>query len=75
MSIEDIEAPGDPFNFARHLIERNAGRSEKTAFIDDYGSLSYGELAERIRRVAAGLRHLGLRREERVLLLMQDCAD
>ncbi|MEZ5537721.1 MAG: benzoate-CoA ligase family protein [Thiolinea sp.] len=75
MSIEDIEVPGEVFNFAQHLIERNAGRAEKTAFTDDYGTLSYGELAERIRKVAGGLRHLGIRREERVLLLMHDCAD
>ena len=37
------------FNAAHDLIERNlrAGRAGKTAFIDDAGSLSYGELGER----------------------------
>jgi len=63
------------FNFAQHLIELNAGRPQKTAFVDDAGTLSYGDLAVRIRRLGAGLRALGLRREERVLLLMHDCND
>jgi len=63
------------FNFAQHLIELNQGRPAKIAYIDDRGSLTYAELAERIRRFAAGLLGLGLRREERVLLLMQDTND
>ena len=63
------------FNFAQHLIECNAARPEKAAFIDDLGALSYGELEQRLRRLAAGLRSLGMRREERVLLLMHDCND
>lgn len=65
--------PPARFNFAQHLFERNAGRDGKAAYIDDLGRLSYGELAEQARRVAAGLAALGLRREERVLLLMHDC--
>ncbi len=65
--------PPARFNFAQHLFERNAGRDAKAAYIDDLGRLSYGELAEQARRVAAGLAALGLRREERVLLLMHDC--
>ncbi len=65
----------DRFNFAQHLIECNAARPSKAAFLDDTGSLSYGELEDRVRRLAAGLRSLGIRREERVLLLMQDCND
>jgi benzoate-CoA ligase len=64
-----------PFNFAQYLLQVNAERADKIAFIDDHGTLSYGQLAERVRRVAAGLRGLGIRREERVLLLMHDCAD
>jgi len=63
------------FNFAQHLIECNAARPDKAAFIDDLGALSYGELEQRLRRLAAGLRSLGMRREERVLLLMHDCND
>lgn len=70
-----LAPPTDPFNFADHLLQLNAGRAAKTAFIDDRGTLTYGELDDRVRRFASGLRALGIRREERVLLLMQDCAD
>ena len=73
MTLPHVPAPGPRFNFAAHLIERNIGRPAKTAFIDDHGTLSYGELAERIRRMAAALLAAGVRREERVLLLMHDC--
>ena len=63
------------FNIAEHLMARNQGRSAKTAFIDDRGSITYGDLAVRIRQLAGALLASGLRREERVLLLMQDCID
>ena len=73
MTLPDtIPAPGERFNFAAHLLQANAGRAAKPAFVDDRGILSYGELDDGVRRVAAGLRALGLRREERVLLLMLD---
>jgi benzoate-CoA ligase len=71
----DVAAPPDRFNFAQHLLALNEARAAKAAFVDDDGRLSYCELAQRVRRVAAGLTALGLRREERVLLLMQDCND
>ena len=71
----EVRAPSSPFNFAEHLIARNAGRPDKLAYVDDRGALRYGELADRVRRMAAGLRGLGIKREERVLLLMQDCND
>ncbi len=70
-----VAAPPERFNFAAHLIARNAGRAAKTAYIDDHGSLSYGALAERIARMAAALQAAGVRREERVLLLMHDNSD
>ncbi len=69
------QAPPSRFNFAAHVIELNAGREAKIAYVDDAGSLSYGELAARVRRVASGLRALGLRREERVLVCMHDTVD
>ncbi len=70
-----VSPPPATFNFAQHLIAANAQRAGKTALIDDQGRLSYGELADQVRRCAAGLRALGLRREERVLLLMHDSSD
>jgi benzoate-CoA ligase len=70
-----VAPPPARFNFARHLIERNAGRGAKAAYIDDLCAISYGELFDRVRRTAAALRNAGLRREERVLLLMHDVND
>ena len=70
-----VPPPGARFNFAQHLIDRNAGRPAKTAYIDDQGRLGYGELADRIRRMATALLASGVKREERVLLLMHDCND
>jgi benzoate-CoA ligase len=75
MSTENVVPPSARFNMAQHLLERNAARAAKAAFVDDLGTIRYGDLATRVRRLAAGLRALGLRREERVLLLMQDCND
>jgi benzoate-CoA ligase len=70
-----VQAPGERFNFAQHLLSRNAGHPDRAAFVDDRGSLSYGQLADRVRRLAAGLRALGIKREERVLVLMHDGLD
>jgi len=75
MRPHDTAAPPERFNFARHLIALNAGRRDKTALIDDTGSLTYGQLADQIQRCSAALTRLGLRREDRVLLLMHDCSD
>jgi benzoate-CoA ligase len=72
---QTVAPPPERFNFARHLIALNAGRPEKTALIDDQGTLTYGELAEQVRRFAGALAAMGLRREERVLLLMHDSSD
>lgn len=62
-------------NFASHLAALNASRADKPAYIDDTRQLTYGQLAERVARMAGALRQLGLRREERILLLMQDTVD
>lgn len=70
-----VPPPGEHFNLAQHLLATNCQRAAKPAFIDDLGTLRYGQLEDRVRRLAAGLRALGIRREERVLLLMQDGND
>ena len=68
-------APPERFNFARHLLDVNLSRASKLAYRDDERALTYGELADHVRRFAAALPALGLRREERVLLLMRDTVD
>ena len=60
------------FNFATHLFRLNEARAGKTAYIDDTGTTTYGELEERARRFASALRTLGVHPEERVLLVMLD---
>ena len=75
MNHPETAAPPERFNFARHLLAINAGRPDKTALIDDAGSLTYGQLADQVQRFAGALTALGLRREDRVLLLMHDCSD
>ena len=54
----DVMPPPESFNFAQHVLALNAGRAARPAYIDDTGTLSYGQLAERVRSVAAGLRSL-----------------
>jgi benzoate-CoA ligase len=70
-----VAAPPEMFNFALHLLETNAGRGGRTAYIDDSGSLTYADLDGRTRRFAAALRDCGVKREERVMLLMLDGVD
>ncbi len=70
-----VQAPPQHFNFAGHLLALNAERGDKPAFIDDLQSIGYDRLDERVRCMAASLLALGIKREERVLLAMQDVCD
>ena len=65
------------YNAAYDLIERNlrAGRGDKLAYIDDYGSYTYSDLAQRVDRCAAALLRLGLQPEQRLFLCLQDTID
>ena len=63
------------FNFAEHLFALNRARGARVAYVDDRGPLTYGQLEQRARQLAGALRAAGLRREERVLLLMHDTHD
>jgi len=55
MTASSVEPPPEAFNFAAHLLDANAGRPNKAAFIDDAGAVTYGELDNRARRFAAAL--------------------
>jgi benzoate-CoA ligase len=65
------------YNAAADLLERNlnAGRGEKTAFIDSNGSYSYADVAQRANRVANMLASRGIESEQRVVLCMSDTID
>ncbi len=56
------------------ILDRNleAGRAEKTALITEKGAVTYGRLAELTAGVAAYLRELGIEREQRVLMILDD---
>jgi benzoate-CoA ligase family protein len=64
----------DEFNAATYFIDRHLQerRSEKVAFECEGAHLTYQQLSERINRAGNALRHLGVRVEERVLLLLLD---
>lgn len=62
-------------NYAQYLAEFNQSRADKTAYIDDSRSITYGQLAQRVSRFAGVLHNLGIRREERILLVMHDTVD
>ena len=63
------------YNAAVDLVGRNAGRGSKVAYIDDSGSCTYAQLAERVERAANALRALGIEPEQRIAIAMLDSAD
>lgn len=68
-----VEIPRD-YNAAHDLLQRNASRSQKVAFIDATtgATLTYGQLSEQAHRFANALRHNGVAPETRVLVAMLD---
>jgi benzoate-CoA ligase len=75
--IDTLAPRGVPeaFNFARHLQQENAARGAKLAYLDDHEALTFQDLGLRVRRFGDALIKLGLRREERMLLLAPDTND
>jgi len=71
-----MELPRE-YNAAVDLIGRNlaAGRGAKVAYVDDTGSCTYAQLAERVDRAANALLSMGIRREDRIAIAMVDSVD
>ena len=65
------------YNAVTWLLDRNVdeGRGGKLAFTDTVSELSYSDLQQQSRRLANLLRRLGVRREERVAMIMLDTVD
>ena len=65
------------YNAVTWLLDRNVdeGRGSKLAFTDTVSDLTYGALQTETRRLANLLRRLGVRREERVAMIMLDTVD
>jgi 4-hydroxybenzoate-CoA ligase len=69
--------PSGSYNAVTWLLDRNIdeGRANKLAFTDTVSELTYGDLQKQSCRVANMLRRLGVRREERVAMMMLDTTD
>jgi 4-hydroxybenzoate-CoA ligase len=65
------------YNAVTWLLDRNVreGRADKLAFTDTVSERTYGGLQRQSCRVANMLRRLGVRREERVAMIMLDTVD
>ncbi len=65
------------YNAVTYLLDRNVaqGRGAKVVFKDPVAEITYGELQAQTRRLAHLLRRLGVRREERVAMMMLDTVD
>src|SRR5215468_4446601 len=66
--------PVEAFNASVYLLDRqvDAGRGGHLAVTGPAGSLTYAELAQRVAAFASGLQALGVRPEERVVLVTSD---
>jgi benzoate-CoA ligase family protein len=62
------------FNASEYLLDRRvlAGDGDRLAVVEQGEHVTYAELLERVGRAAAGLHRLGVRSEERVLLVLLD---
>src|SRR5215831_9790815 len=67
----------DAYNAVNWLLDRNVdeGRGDKLVFTDTVSELTYRGLQQQTCRLANLLRRLGVRREERVAMIMLDTVD
>jgi 4-hydroxybenzoate-CoA ligase len=66
-----------PYNAAADFVDANVerGLGRKIAFSDGARSLTYGDLRDASCRFASALRALGLREENRIILILHDTVD
>ena len=74
LSYDDIPRE---LNLATYFVDRNVeeGRGGRTALIGPGGETTYAELATLVNRSGSVLRELGVRAEERVLLVLADSVE
>jgi benzoate-CoA ligase family protein len=62
------------FNASEWLVDRpvEAGHGARTALLAGDATITYEELLNSVMAAAAGLRRLGIRREERLLMILRD---
>jgi len=77
MAVQPKSLPPGYYNAALDLLDRNLaeGRGDRVAVIDDRGSTTYAALTERANRFASALADLGIQREQRILVVLQDSVD
>lgn len=65
------------YNAVTYLLDRNVadGRGAKVVFSDPHAEITYAGLQTQTRRLANVLKRLGVRREERVAMIMLDTID
>jgi 4-hydroxybenzoate-CoA ligase len=72
-----VSGTSGSYNAVTWLLDRNVdeGRGAKLAFTDTVSELTYSDLQKQSRRAANLLRRVGIRREERVAMIMLDTVD
>jgi benzoate-CoA ligase family protein len=72
-----VPAGHDLFNACVYLLDRRIeqGDAQRLALTGPAGDLAYGQLHDRVLRVGAGLRGIGVEPEQRVLMFMTDSPD
>jgi len=62
-------------NFAQTVIDQSRTYPNKIAMRDGHSDMTYGELCNKIPRVANGLQQQGLGQGDHVIIVMEDCVD
>jgi benzoate-CoA ligase len=74
---QPVIALPETFNVATYFVDRNVleGRGDRIAIESGDEQISYQQLLERTNRAGNALRQIGVRREERVVLLLLDAPE